>query len=208
MKIIDWILPKDHIFFDLLEKQAETIVSANQLFYRKFKSHAFTKKTVDEIKKFEKQGDNLVHEIFQRLNKTFIAPIDHEDIGRLAIAGDDLLDLLYICSQRILIYGIDGKNATLFSFAEILNKMIANVNLLVKKLRIFSQSQISQQAATIHALENEADDLLIETLKKVVNKRNIKKLFWEKEVYEMMESLTDKIEDYCNLIQNIIMKNV
>lgn len=208
MRIRDWLIPQDKIFFELIEKEFNKVVKASEIFYKAFKRGKFDSQTVKKIKKLEKECDQIVHEIFSRLNRTFITPIDHEDIGRLIIACDDLIDLIYVISQRIVVYKINGKNKNLVKFAEIVKEMIDETKIMVFKSNKLKQKLITSHANTIHQLENKADKLVIKNLKTVFEKKDIKEIIKEKEIYELMEVLTDKIEDFSDLIQGIVTKNL
>ena len=116
MRLRDWLIPQDKIFFELLVKQVSKIVKATDIFYKATVNDKFTQQTVLKIKKLERECDQIVHQIFTHLNRTFITPIDHEDIGRLTIACDDLIDLIFVISQRICVYRINGSNKMLVKF--------------------------------------------------------------------------------------------
>ena len=208
MNLRDWLIPKNEIFFELLEEHANKVHKASNIFCRAIINERFNKSTVSKVKKLESECDKIVKKIFINLNRTFITPIDHEDIGRLIIASDDLIDLIYTISRKIYVYEINGKNKTLKSFALIIQKMVNETLTLVVKSNKLKQQLLMAHAEKINKLENKADDLLIESLKKVFKRKDIKRLIKEKEVYEMMEVLTDKIEDFCDRIQGVVTKNL
>ena len=200
--------PRNEIFFELLERHANKVHKASNIFCRAIINGRFNKSTVSRIKKLESECDDIVKKFFINLNRTFITPIDHEDIGRLIISSDDLIDLIYTISRKIYIYDINGKNKILKEFAIIVQKMVNETLTLVSKSNKLKQKLLLAHAEKINKLENKADDLLIESLKQVFKKKDIKRLIKEKEVYEMMEVLTDKIEDFCDRIQGIVTKNL
>lgn len=208
MKLRDWLIPQDKIFFELLSEQVSKVLAASEIFCRAIISNDFDQKTVTKIKKLESECDQIVHEIFKRLNRTFITPIDHEDIGRLAITCDDLIDLTFVISRRLEIYQIDGRNKTLLRFAKIIKKMFKETSSMVLKSSKLRQKLIVSHAQAIHKLENEADNLVVKGLKDLFLHDDPKRIIKEKEIYELMESLTDRIEDFCDLIQGIVTKNL
>lgn len=208
MKLRDWLIPNDKVFFELLVKQVSKIVKATDIFYKAIVTKKFGKPTVLKIKKIEHEADQIVHQVFSHLNRTFITPIDHEDIGRLTIACDDLIDLIFVISQRIHVYNINSGDKTLVEFAKIVKKMIDETSALLNKSTRLKQRLLTAHAQKIHKLENEADDLVIKSLREVFEQNDVKKLIKEKEIYELMEVLTDRIEDFCDIVQGIVTKNL
>jgi uncharacterized protein Yka (UPF0111/DUF47 family) len=208
MKLREWLIPQDKVFFELLASQIIKVVKASTIFHKALANDRFDKRTVSSIRKLEKECDEIVHDLFTRLNRTFITPIDHEDIGKLTLAGDDLIDLIYEISRKILIYGVNGKNKILLEFSSIVKEMIDEVSTMVVKSNKLSQKPLLSHAKKVHRLENKADDLLVKSLGKVFKKNDIKALIKEKEIYELLEVLTDKVEDFCDLIQGIVTKNL
>jgi len=208
MKLREWLIPQDKIFFELLASQVEKVVKSSKIFHQAILKDKFNKDTVLKIKKLEKECDEIVHEIFKRLNQTFITPIDHEDIGKLTIACDDLIDLIYVISRRLLIYKIDGKNKTLKEFSAIVSKMINEISIMVITTNKLKQKPLLAHAKIVHKLENKADDLVVKSLEQIFNQKDVKRLIKEKEIYEFLEILTDKIEDFCDLIQGVVTKNL
>lgn len=208
MRLKDWLIPQDKVFFTLLTKEIAKVVKASDIFYQAIMKNNFDQRTVVKIKKLETECDQLVHQVFSRLNQTFITPLDHEDIGRLTIVCDDLLDLLYVISRRTHIYKINGQNKTLRRFARIVKKMIDEIATIIMKTDKLQQKILASHAQKIHQLENEADDLIVKSLERVFQQEDVKQLIKEKEIYELLEVLTDRIEDCCDLIQGVVTKNL
>ena len=208
MKLRDWLIPQDKIFFELLASQVSKVVKASKIFHKSIAKNKFNNKTVISIKKLEKECDEIVHEIFSRLNQTFITPIDHEDIGKLTIACDDLIDLIYVISRRLVIYKINGKDKILKKFASIVAEMIEEISTLVIKSNKLKQKPLMAHAKSVHKLENKADDLVVKALTEIFKQKDIKRLIKQKEIYESLEILTDRIEDFCDLIQGVVTKNL
>jgi len=208
MRIKDWLFPQDKLFFELLTKQFAMVAKASEILYQAIIKNKFNQKTIGKIEQLENEGDRLVHRVFTRLNQTFIAPLDHEDIGRLVIAGDNLLDLIFVISRRLEIYKINLKNKNLEEAVLIVKKMIAETGQVILKTRSLRQELLLSHARRIHRLENQADDLVIENLRRVFQKKDIRQLIKEKEIYELLEVLTDKIESFCDLIQGVVTKNL
>jgi len=208
MKLKDWLIPQDKIFFQLLEEHIQLVVKASSLLHQSLQKKTFSDKTVSRIERLERQADSIITDVFDRLNETFITPVDHEDLGHLIIASDDLIDLIQASARRINIYQLNGKSQSIKKFVSITHTMTKQSQKLVIKIKQMSQAQMRSHARKIHRLENQADDLLLNCLKKLTREKNIKTLIQKKEVYDILEALSDKIEDFCNLIQKVVMKNL
>lgn len=208
MKLKDWLFPQDKVFFELLEEHLDLVTKASHILHFSLKKHQFSDKTVRRIEKLEDQADLIITEVFNRLNETFITPVDHEDLGNLIIAADDLIDLLKVSARRIFIYKLNGNCPPIKQFTNITDTMIQESQILVTKIKYMNQNQMHSHARKIHQLENQADDLMLDCLIQLTREKNVKLMIFKKEVYDILEALTDKIEDFCNLTQKVVMKNL
>src|SRR3989339_483372 len=111
-------IPKELKFFDFLSLQADNIVKTADCFKHSVKKGVFDEDTVKKIKDFEHEGDTLAHEIVDMLNRTFITPIDREDIYALANTLDDILDMINSMANRIRLYKLDTNDEHMNLFAE------------------------------------------------------------------------------------------
>jgi hypothetical protein len=141
------------------------------------------------------------------LHKTFIAPIDHEDISKLASLYDDVLDYIDAVTNKIYLFKIKNPDGTIKQFSDIIVRMVEEVNEALKNIRKMKEEEINKKFEEVHRLENEADDLCDEAIAKLVQEKDAIKILIMKDVYEFLESITDKIEDVCLVIQDIVMKN-
>jgi len=208
MKIKDWLIPKDKVFYDLLDEHIDLVVKAAHRFHRDLSTNQFSDKTVSLIEKLETDADAIIVTVFNKLNQTFITPMDHEDLGNLIISADDLIDLIQASARRIKIYKLNGHSPEVKKFVAIINTMIQESQQLVKKIKQLSQHEMESNARKIHRLENQADNLLLDCLERLTREKNIRLLIQKKEVFEILETLTDKIEEFCNLTQKVVMKNL
>src|SRR3972149_1287742 len=107
MGLKEWIIPQDKHFFNMLENESQNVLDGSNAFLDMLKNYENIKEKQQKIKDIEHQGDDFVHEIFEELNKTFITPIDHEDISALASAFDDVLDYIDGTATRLVLYEIE-----------------------------------------------------------------------------------------------------
>jgi predicted phosphate transport protein (TIGR00153 family) len=161
----------------------------------------------EKIKQIENEGDKMVHDIFSELNKTFITPIDREDITKLTSSLDDILDNLEAVSERLIIYEIKKPPQYMLEFAQILQKTTRNVNQGINLLRNFKEAkQIRAFCKEINTLENEGDILLRKATAELFKKKDPIEIIKIKELYDDMEAAIDRCEDVADVIGDILVK--
>lgn len=203
----EWILPQDKIFFNLLEEQAELAVKLAELFQTMIREYDSFKVLIKRMKVMEHEGDELVHEIIQRLHKSFITPIDQEDISKLASLYDDVLDLIDSTANRMYLFKIEKPNQIIKEFIDIIVQQVKEVSAATKQIRKIKQKEIEQRFKAVHSLENEADDLYDYALVELFNEKDPVKIMMMKDIYDFLEQVTDKCEDVCLVIQDVVIKN-
>lgn len=166
--------------------------------------HDFSKK----MKDYERKGDSYVHELIIALNKTFVTPLQREDILELAMKMDDVLDGFEEWSMRLEIYGLTHTDEYMTEFVGYLfesSKEIAQaINLLGKK----NLSGIRNNVIKINDYETECDDLLAKCITNLFrNEKDAVMIIQYKELYEMLESVADSCEDVADTLETIIMRN-
>jgi predicted phosphate transport protein (TIGR00153 family) len=159
-----------------------------------------------EIALLERQGDELIHEIFTRLNQTFITPIDPEDIHNISAALDNVLDGLEDTAHRLVSYRIDPIPPTMITMAEIVESC---ARALTKALAALGKNgTIMEHCIEINRLENEADRIgrsaVVELFDREKDPITLIKL---KEVYDFFEATIDSCEDVADVLQNVVVKN-
>ena len=210
INIFNWLLPKEEKFFHMLKEQSSNVVNGADEFkkliddYNKI-NDSERKNFVKRIHDIEHKGDNLTHNIIGILDKTFITPIDKEDIYRLAMLLDDVIDAIYHTSERLIIFKISKidihiKNLT-HVVLEITKKMDMGIA-EISKLRDMNQFYID-----VHTLENKGDDLYHSALATLFDKRSAVDVIKYKEIYDFLEDVTNKCEDVANVIESIVVKH-
>jgi len=203
----EWIIPQDKVFFNLLEEQAELVLKAAELFKKMINNYNTFGVKIKRMRALEHEGDEIVHEMFHKLNKTFITPIDHEDISRLTSVYDDILDYIDAVANKIHLFKIKNPDGVIKEFADIIVNQVKEVNGALKHIRKINPEEIEKKFKAVHKLENEADDLVDNAIAKLVKEKDPVKILIMKDIYEFLESITDKVEDACLAIQDIIIKN-
>jgi len=208
MNIKEWLVPNDKEFFRLLEEQSELVLRAATLFAAAGLNGVSIGDAVGQLRQIEKQGDDITHTIYHHLHEIFITPVDHEDIADLANSGDDVIDLIYNLAVRLEVYEFDLDLPVFRHFASIIRKMGEESRLLVSKISKLDQKELEDEVEQIHALENEADDLINEALSGVIQHTDVREMVLTKDIYEMCESVTDLTERFCQTVQDVVLKNL
>jgi predicted phosphate transport protein (TIGR00153 family) len=204
----EWILPQDKHFFNMLENESQNVLDGSTAFLDLLKNYENIKQKQQKIKDIEHQGDDFVHEIFEELNKTFITPIDHEDISKLASAFDDVLDYIDGTATRLVLYEIQKPEENMIKLAEVLLKQATELKQALMGLRnIKNPKEIERRCIEVNRLENVADDLYKTSVADLFKRKDAIEIMKLKEVYERLEFATDKCEDAANVISDIVVKN-
>src|SRR5688572_21022436 len=158
----EWIVPQDRVFYDLLERLGRHTQEITAEFKFLLAHWSNLEIQRQKIKAIEHAADEVMHETFDRLNRTFITPIDREDIARLAHALDEVIDSVYAATNRLVLFDIPEPTAEMKTFTEILEKQVAELVQGLNSLRRPSSmaAAILPHAVEMHKLENDADRLL------------------------------------------------
>jgi len=167
--------------------------------------YANAKAKAEQVKDLEHAGDTLTHEMVKRLNTTFITPIDREDIYALASRLDDVLDLIDAVADRLLLYKISKPTEGCVEMARVIVEAAEETERAVRCLRDLSP-YYHKHCIEVNRLENAADRLLRDLLAKLFEGVDPIEVIKWKELYETMESVTDRCEDVVNVIEGIVLK--
>ena len=200
------LIPREVRFFDFFEQQSQQIMKAGTLLSELVHNFADARAKAFAIKEVEHAGDQITHEIVKRLNTTFITPLDREDIHDLATRLDDVLDFIEAVAERLVIYRIKEPTSACRAMADLIVAQIAAMDRCVRCLRTMDPG-FHEHAVEVNRLENRADSLLRETLAAMFEEQAdpIEVIKW-KEIYETLETVTDRCEDVANVIEGIILK--
>jgi uncharacterized protein len=204
----EWIIPQEKHFFDMFEQQADIVVEGANALMDMVTHFDHVSEKRDKIKEIEHKGDDMVHEIAEALNKTFVTPMDQEDISKLASRLDDILDYIEAASHRIWSYEIKTIPPEMVKLTEVIVRSTAEVNHAVKDLRSFKQkTEIAKHCIEVNRLENMGDDITHTAVAGLFKKHDAIDIIKLKEIYEYLEEATDKCEDAADVIKDVFMKN-
>ncbi len=207
MGLREWIVPQEHIFFELFEKEAEISVRAAKFLRESVRTLNDPQGMARKLKEMEKESDEVVHDIYIRLNKSFITPLDQGDIGDFASTVDDIVDHIEAAATRIYLYKIRKTDKFFEGMAETLVKQTQELQEAIKLLRHREKfSEVQKHLIEVHRLENVGDDLQREALATVFELDDVKTIMKLKECYDMLEIATDKCETAATLIEDIVVR--
>jgi len=209
--ILKFFLPKDKIFYTLFENASENLELLAKLLVKLVNEPDFGKRAayIKEMRDLEHANDEVTHTIFIELGKNFITPFDREDIHSLASALDDIADYIYVSGKKINFYRIDPtSDQGVQKTAVAIEEAVVAVKQAVRELRNLKNTQkIVECVIRINSAENKADEIFDMSIEKLfASDVDAKELIKMRELYQVMEIVTDKCEDAGNVIESIVVK--
>jgi predicted phosphate transport protein (TIGR00153 family) len=206
------LIPQDDRFFDLFNRGAENTLEGARVLHDLLNNYVDVERKARVLKDIEHTGDEITHEVFGALHRTFVTPIDREDISNLASSLDDVIDWIEEVGRRIRLYRIEKPTSIAQRFSNVILEQAEQIARAVPLLEQRSQIEILQSAAQeIHRLENEGDDLLAEAIATLYDgvtevPQLIAAMRWS-DLYTLLEDTTDKAEHVAIVLNNIALKN-
>ena len=202
-------LPKGDKFFDLFEEGAANLVKAARLLRELVEKWEGVEDKVREITEIEHKGDAIIHRIMANLHSTFFTPLDREDIASLAQALDDVVDFIQAAAESMLIYRVERPTKNALELANVIMDAASEVERAMPSLRRRAeQGQMLARCVELNRLENEADRILRRALGELFeNPTDILGLIKWREIYEHMETATDRCEDVANVLEGVALKH-
>jgi uncharacterized protein len=205
MGLREIFIPQDKQYFEFFTLQAKNIQLASQKLLAAFSTGELSiEQARKELRQIEHENDQIVHSIYERLNTSFITPIDSNDILALSSDYDTIIDYIYATINRFFLYRIGSSDAAMKRFAEIVVQCAVEIVKLTADLQGLKRKTVTGSAEEIDRLENEADELLDKSVAALFEKRldalEVMKL---KEIYEFLEEITDKFEDVALLLRDL-----
>jgi len=209
--VMRWLKPREMVFFDLLDEAAANVLATAQFFDQGLRAgDASTWADLRrEMKELEHKGDELTHDILDRLNLTFVTPLEREDIMELAHALDDVVDHLDAVSERFVLYRIDAVLPAAMELSNLAVEGALEIVVLIKSLRTMSDGkEIGRRIRHVHTLENKADSVYHSALAQIFEdpKDPILLIKW-KEILDILEEATDDIKLVAQVVGSTVMKN-
>jgi uncharacterized protein len=202
-------LPAEVKFYDYFERASANLLEGADLLAKLLENYENVEEQVAQITEIEHRGDFIVHEVTNLLPRTLITPIDSEDIQRLVSSIDDALDTIHAVSQRLVIFQITEVRKPAKRLAHLIVDGAQELDQAIKGLREKKNfDMIRERIVQINTIENNGDRVLNDGLSNLVERRDdIFDFIRWKEIYELMEAATDRIEDAGDVIQKVMITN-
>ena len=205
------LFPKDRWFFENFSAAAHGLHQASSVFLELLRNFSEPRlmDSIQRVKELEHVGDNLTHQMVDRLNRSFLTPFDREDMYQLIIRLDDVLDLLDGAASRLQLYRIGTPPGRLLPLVEVLDNATAEVEKLVASLQPrLTYAGIKPGLEKVHDLENQGDQIQREALANLFEtEKDAIVVIKLKQIYEFIEAAIDKCEDVANVIEGICVKH-
>jgi len=203
------LMPTEGKFFDLFIQHGELCVKGGKELVALMTNFDDLEHRVHAIETIEKQADKVTHATLEMLHKTFITPLDRDDIHQLITRMDDILDLMEDVGQTIWLYDIKQITPEAKRLAELCQacceKVLASVSLLHN---MNNAREILNICAEIDRLESDADHVMRAAMSKLFREEpDVRNLIKLKAIYEILETVTDRCEDVANIVEGIIVEN-
>ena len=209
------LLPREGNFFELFDQHAAFITQAARAFLQLIQNYgdaAQRERHAGEVDTAERAADRVTAEVNRLLHKTFITPIDREQIHGLINAMDDILDLLQDSSEVMSLYDLKNVSDDVLRLGEISVKCCERVQHVVSLLPQLSKASVAEAALKtceeIDRLESDADRVMRSAMSKLFRDNiEVRELIKLKAVYEHLESISDRCEDVANIVEGIVLEN-
>jgi uncharacterized protein Yka (UPF0111/DUF47 family) len=208
MGLRELLIPQDKAFFDLFEKQAGIVKEAAWKLVALTEDFTNVKEKRHAIELLEHKGDTITHAIYDQLNRTFITPLDPEEISRLASSMDDVLDYIDGATEKMYYYGIDSTDTHMIELAKLIHMSCAEIEAAVKGIRSIKDPRyIEERCIEVNRLENIADDVLAHAVTDIFKTTDAIAIIKLKDIYEHLETATDYCEDVANVLSDIAIRH-
>jgi uncharacterized protein Yka (UPF0111/DUF47 family) len=203
-------MPKDRVFYTLFEKVADTMAKMGKVLKEVVKEPDFDKRAglIAQIEDLEHVNDDLTHQIFTELGRNFITPFDREDIHYLATSLDDVCDYIFATAKKINFYKVNPNDQGIQKMADLIDQGSEQIRTAVHELRnMRDMRKITEALVKVNSIENQADDIFDLSIERLFETEpDAKEVIKKREIYQVMEIVTDKCEDAANVIESIIIK--
>ena len=203
------LFPKEEIFFNYFDELAEKIEEGSKLFLEMAQARDYSDVTVTKLKEIEHEADNITHKTHERMHKTFLMPLDREDIYSLVNNMDSIMDCIESTAVLISLYKVKKPSDEIIKQAQILNDTTRKGKSIIHALRDMKNSEkILASCVEIHSLENAGDIVLRTVIANLFeSEKDAIELVKRKEIIEHLEEAIDACEKVSNTVEGIVLKN-
>src|SRR5512136_2556908 len=208
MGLRELLIPHDKIYFDLFEKQAGVLKEAAWQLVALTEDFTNVKEKRHEIEKLEHKGDQITHDIYKQLNTSFITQLDPEEISRLASSLDEVLDYIDGSTEKMYYYNIGTTDTHMIELAKLIHMSTSEIESAVRGIRSIKDPRyIEERCIEVNRLENLADDVLAHAVTDLFRTNDAITIIKFKDIYEHLETATDRCEDVANVLSDIAIRH-
>ena len=202
-------IPREEKFFDLFEELAAKIEEGAKFFLEMAGSYEYSAVNIARLKQIEHEADIVTHTTYEKMHKTFLTPLDREDIYALVNKMDSIIDMIEAAAMRMNLYKVQKPSASVIELAEILVKAVSKIKIIVHAMRDMKNARLILDACVeINTLENDGDAVLRTTIANLFdNEKDVRELIKWKEIFERLEEAIDVCEDVSNIAEGIVLKH-
>jgi predicted phosphate transport protein (TIGR00153 family) len=209
------LMPREGNFFEMFNQHADRIVEAAHAFSNLVANYADTNLRDQynrEVDNAERAADRITHEVNKALHKTFITPIDREQIHSLINTMDDVADLIQDSAETMALYDVRHMTDEIKRLTDLSVKCCERLKDAVYMLQKIADPKVAEAALKtceeIDRLESDADRVMRSAMSKLFREEpDVRELIKLKAIYELLETITDKCEDVANLIEGVVLEN-
>jgi len=208
MGVRDWIVPQDDEFFRLLEELADVVQKGAEHLVYTMEHYDDVRNKCHKMKTLEHKGDELTHKLYGLLNRTFITPLEPEEISRLASSLDDILDLIDSSTHMMYYYGLQETDAYMVEFSKLILMSTQEIAQAIRAIRDPKNADyIEERCIEINRLENLADDTLGHAIQDLFTTNDAIFIIKHKDIYKNLEDATDRCEYTANVLSDIAIRH-
>jgi len=207
-EMVRWILPKEEVFYSLIERQVELLEQA-ALALAKFADGEPAERVHETIQEIEHQADALVYESEEHFAKVFVTPIDREDIQLLVVSLDDIVDLINLTGRTFVLFNVPKPTPPMVELMRLIVKMAGVLKNEIGALRRHEYAKLIQTGRTLKQLEKEGDQTFRQAVGALFHDPAVdaKVLLRDKEILEDLENAIDKFETVAERLKNLAVKH-
>ena len=204
---LSWVKSNEKIILGILDDLAEKAVETSRVLVELFSNFEKAEDYHNKIKKLEREADGLTRSVFYELNQTFITPLDREDIQRIASKTDDVIDFIEGISGRIIRYKISSPPPYMLEIAKELTKATKEVEYMISRLKnVKGDKSIINHCRNTSDLEHTIDDLYRTALAELFETNDAITIIKMKDIYEALETASDRCVDVADVVEDIVLK--
>jgi len=203
------LFPRQEQFYDLFEQSSQNIVAGAKALLDLLEHFEKIQIKVEQIRELEHRGDTLTHQVMEQLHRTFVTPLDRDDIAFIAHALDDIMDFIDAAAVAMLTYKVQGSTPRAIELGKVILQSAEEVQKAIGLIRHGPLKDVLPITVEINRLENEADAVLRTALAELFERgpEDVLEIIKWRDIYDQLETATDRCEDVANVLEGIVIKH-